>query len=165
MVPNRPVLEVVIRCNRLAAQWGGRVALVDDLPVRRNYDIDNNSHAPFDNGLGVNHRSKIVYVVEQDVEEPGGIIHEMGHVFAAVDMRQEEWRFFGWEYVVARQLRLVKLWDRSCTNYVIPGPYNAEWGDLDRRTKQNVLTERIGSAVSDGLLSLKLRPKTLRVQA
>jgi hypothetical protein len=141
------------RLKAMAREWGGEIQRVppppDRLSLPRSSDI---SLCPFDGGMAVDYsRGRVIYWDSQP--RLGSLIHEMGHVFAARKPPSEasEWRFFGWEYVVARRAGCAKEWIESNRDYVLGGGAR-EFGSLTTAQKRQKLASRIRFARRAGLV-------------
>jgi len=165
------VNDAVKRCKALAQELGGNVKLIDHLLI---CDKLVTSRCPFSNHLGVNWNEKIVYVSNMaDISDIGGMIHEMGHVFASNKPpdRSEEFMFFGWEYAAAKSIGLLKLWSKGTNNYVVgsdslpPGHYvTTQWGDLNSFDKSFVIKDRLKLAIKNKMVAKDLYPLTIRIE-
>lgn len=111
---------------------------------------------------GLNWREKIVYAV-RGREKVASIIHEMGHVFAdrypPDSSRCREWRWFGWEMVIARRIGAWGTWSRHNARY---GVGDAEWGELPTKRRQAVIADRVRYAKRVGILSETGEPRSVR---
>jgi hypothetical protein len=107
---------------------------------------------------------KIIYAVEGH-ESVGHIIHEMGHVFAdrypPNNSKCREWRWFGWEIEVARQIGAWKTWsDHQADRFVSNG--TVQWSTLTAKRRHAVIAERIRYAKKIGILGEAGEPRSIR---
>jgi hypothetical protein len=149
------------RLRKMAREWGGRIVhspdqfrkIQEDLDKR--FDLDTPiSLCPFDDDLAIDHARRLIVM---RLAEPnlGNLIHEMGHVFASkiAPRDSEEWPFFGWEYMVAKQAGCLSNWLKSTENYLVIAKHgNIEFKYLDTFDKRRMLAERIRKARKLGLL-------------
>lgn len=112
---------------------------------------------------GQNWRDKIIYAMKGH-ESIGSIIHEMGHVFADPhppdSSRCREWRWFGWEMSVARQIGAWETWSRHNNEYGVGA--DEAWGYLSARKRQAVIGDCIRLAKKIGVVSASGEPRSLR---
>jgi hypothetical protein len=166
---------------RICEQLGGRLAIVSRQEIsdmlNRDWpdygspeasDFDLEYHEGFSepensDTHGLEWAKKVVYAV-RGREKIGHIIHEMGHVFAdrypPDSSRCREWRWFGWEMAVARQIGAWQAWSRHNADYGV-GKDDA-WGELSTRRRQAVIAERIAHAKKIGILSAAGEPRSIR---
>ena len=112
--------------------------------------------------LGVFYLDKIV-LYSEDIAWPG-VIHEMGHCFCAQEIpsKTDEWKFFGWEYAVARTIRApIKDWLKHNKDYVVDGIRYTSIGDLSEKDQRTLLQERLQHAKDSGLVN-ELKPLAIR---
>lgn len=104
----------LIYLSCLCSRWGGELIT---LPEQEFNSLDYKSGvsgAP-DGWHAVDIPRRRVITAEGHVC-PGCVIHEMGHLFlieAEPEVRQDEWPWFGWEVVLARQARCYPTWSKS----------------------------------------------------
>lgn len=173
--------RLAVLCKRL----GGRLAIVPyeeiSAMIQRDYPDydrdDEETEAAIDSGLergaifstpdnsdahGQEWGKKIIYAVEGR-EDVGHIIHEMGHVFAdrhpPDSSKCREWRWFGWESVIARQIGAWETWSRHQDHRFVGDVFLK---DLTTRRRQAVIAERIRYAKKIGLLSEAGEPRSIR---
>lgn len=88
----------------------------------------------------------------------------MGHVFADCynpeNSKCDEWRWFGWEVAVARQIGAMRTWSRQNSNYAVGG--GADWGHLSASQRRAVIAHRLVVAREIGVLDADNRPWALR---
>lgn len=151
------VAEGIGRLRRLARRWGGDVVELgqwDGFP-------QGVAPAPFTAWLAIDYEMKLVYVRSPCNEATvGEAIHEMGHIFASTvgPYASKEYDFFGWEYAVARQLRLVRVWCEGAFDYSVPSDDDGRWpntefGRLRPDQREALLQERLQAARAKGLLT------------
>jgi hypothetical protein len=148
--------EYLIRLARLqdlARSWGG--GIVELLEDDKLWEADHINASPFSFKLGLDHAHKTIYILEG--AELGGIIHEMGHVFAsaAEPSRSVEYEFFGWEFVVAAKIGIVEEWIESVGDYTVGGDHNAgivDFKDMTIDEQSDLIEERVQHARTLGLV-------------
>jgi len=156
---------------RLCRRWGGRMRLFHTSTAFYDYIDENDgaSEAPFAGaaGIGFNWEKKEILAFDcAVVGRIGGLIHEMGHIFASPsdpDGRHppQEFDFFGWEISVAKMLGVFDAWSASNGNYVITesGTTWAQCGAVERKC---IVEERTDVARRIGLLDRWMRPVAIR---
>jgi len=106
---------------------------------------------------------KIVYTVGGR-ESIGGIIHEMGHVFAdrypPDSSKCREWKWFGWEMAVAREIGAWQTWSRYNATYGVGR--DTDWADLSTKGRQAVIAERLRYATKIGIVTPAGEPRSIR---
>lgn len=142
------------RLKAMARSWGGEIRRVPP-PPGHFFSIPPDSGlslCPFEGGLAVEH-ARLRVVFWNEYPDLGALVHEMGHVFAArkVPARAREWRFFGWEYLVARRGGCSVEWFKSSGDYVIGGGGRA-FGGLSPSAQRKILASRIRFARRNGLI-------------
>ncbi len=141
------------RLQELARSWGGNlVEVLHEDPVWECSSVDG---APFSGKLGLDHAAKKIYVIED--AELGGIIHEMGHVFACntPPYKSDEYDFFGWEFMVAVKLDLVAEWLQNTSDYAVGGDSIMDiddFGAMDIDSQSDLIEERVQHARELGLI-------------
>lgn len=173
--------DQVTALARLCEQLGGRLMIVTQRTLSNLFnrdwpdegdegfdDFDLEHHEGFsptdenDMQHGLNWREKNVYAVRGH-ERIASIIHEMGHVFAdrypPDSSRCREWRWFGWEMVIARRIGAWGTWSRHNARY---GVGDVEWGELSTRRRQAIIADRIKHAKRIGILSEAGEPRSVR---
>lgn len=113
----RTVTEKFKYLQRLARRWGGSLNLV----TRQTYkNLPLISESPVNNLHAVDWSNRAVYVVIGQIDLPN-IIHELGHVFASQyspnNRRCAEVPWLGWEFLLARKLRILREWRKSYGDY------------------------------------------------
>jgi hypothetical protein len=104
---------------------------------------------------------KIIYVPHGD-ENVGHIIQAMGQVFADSERpnsSRSEWKWFGWEIAIARQIGAWQTWSRHQDNRFVGDVY---WSDLTTKRRQAVIAERVRYAKKIGVLSEAGEPRSVR---
>ena len=138
----------------LASSWGGAVVQCN----RKYFESRVVNGAPFSNDLGVDYEHKLVFAVTGALyENPGGVILEMGHVFASLVAPQDadEYDFLGWEFMLARKVGLVDEWLDSMDDYSIADSPNIafpEFGYMELDDQDEVLCARVEHARELGLI-------------
>lgn len=124
------------------------------------------SEAPFTSGHGIWWSRKIIYAVH-GLAGVGPIIHEMGHVFAAVHPPNHEceacveWNWFGWEGAVARKIGAFRTWSRQNTDYVIEENGDS-WGKLLPARRRTIVLNCLKIAQKLGTLDENGNPRNVR---
>lgn len=123
--------------QRMARRWGGDVVVLDGASYHEML-VENLGlllKAPFIQGHCIDWEKRTVYVRKSNLRLHA-IIHEMGHLFATNhrpdDRRCDELTWLGWEYTIARNLRIVAAWRKANVDYGM-GYLADSWdmGDLD----------------------------------
>lgn len=141
------------KLRELARSWGG--GIVEVLREDPLWDSDKVDGAPFSHKLGVDYEHKTIYVI--DGAELGGLIHEMGHVFACASSpyKSDEYEFFGWEFMVAVKLDLVLEWLEQTKDYAAGGEGMAnieDFGDMTIDEQSDLIEERVQHARLIGIV-------------
>lgn len=106
--------------------------------------------APFSDHLGIILPNIILY--REGVQETS-IIHEMGHLLFGLN--GDEYKWFGWEWSIARLIGVEDQWLSENSNYVVSYPDdNSSFVDLgDVGTKDLILLfeDRIDAAQNAGI--------------
>lgn len=112
----------LMRLQRMARRWGGDVVVLDG-PGYHNLFETHPRHllrAPFIQGHCIDWQTRTVYVRQSNLKLTA-IIHEMGHLFATRTHPShrgcDELTWLGWEYTIARNLRIVTAWRENNENY------------------------------------------------
>lgn len=121
----------------MARRWGGDVVVLDGDAYRDRlaYHLGVLHKAPFIQGHCIDWEARTVYVRKSNLRLHA-IIHEMGHLFATNvhphHRRCDELTWLGWEYTIARNLRIVTAWRKANVDYGM-GYLADSWdmGDLD----------------------------------
>lgn len=168
--------------SQICRQFGGQLVIVTqsefealfeasrDVPNR---DVDGLSEASFTDAHGIHWRDKIVYAV-RGREQIRAIIHEMGHIFAAIhppdyEHPQEhwsdecldchEWHWFGWEIALARHIGATRVWCQGNAYYqTTKGP----WEELTSSQRRTIVINRLAHAKKLGLLGEDNFPRNRR---
>jgi len=164
--------KIIGRLVKLVNEWGGELRLVSEKQYESYCDGSNPEYAeaPFSSAsLGIDWEPKlIVYTARVEWFE---IIHEMGHVFATTDGAfddeiDEEFDFFGWEFLVAKRVKgNLATWIKSQSDYCVTDPepdpeevkqvsasyiHTADFGCLTTKQQTEMIKERIRHAVKRG---------------
>lgn len=108
--------------QRMARRWGGDIVVLDGPAYRELVKCSKGAllEAPFIDGHCIDWEKRTVYVRKSNLRLHA-IIHEMGHLFATTihpdSGRCDELTWIGWEYVIARNLRIVTSWRESNESY------------------------------------------------
>jgi hypothetical protein len=152
-------------------KWGGRLTRLSEERFDTRFDAihgpPNRSwyDAPFTGGrLGVLWRKKeIIYAGD---EPWPGILHEMGHVFAAKrnPSLADEYNFLGWEHVMAHVVGDVKYWREHNANYGVTDSDGdpTDFSLLEEKEFQWLMDAREKLATERGLLDSKRNPQAIR---
>lgn len=155
--------------------WGGDLVVLDKskfaklflcnepyyhrMYVRR--DNDQFDTAPAAEWHGVHWSSKRVFVAE-DEGHANGIIHEMGHVFAAIDKPDyaDEYTFLGFEIRLAASIGQYRQWSRGNYDY---GLFSGRWGCASARHKSAEARNVIEIGIDAGNINAStLAPQAVR---
>jgi len=147
--------------RKQARAWGGDVSVVPRVVYGAIRSAESTAErfyeAPFTDGLGSFWSSKVIVISERN-SDWAGIVHEMGHCFAAPknpDDYNREYDFFGWEWALVRALELPETcWRQQNKNYVV-GEENGDsndFGVLSLREQTRILEARLGVAKKLGLV-------------
>src|SRR5574343_1000447 len=135
--------------QRIARRWGGDVVVLDG-PGYHEKLVENLGlllKAPFIQGHCIDWDKRIVYVKKSNLCLHA-VIHEMGHLFATNhhpdDRRCDELTWLGWEYTIARNLRIVTAWRKGNANYGM-GNLADSWdmGDLNKPAFRRAMDKAI----------------------
>lgn len=125
--------------------------------------------APFSSRLGLDYDTKTVFVHADghvDADIVGGVVHEMGHVFAACkppDTLDDEFTFFGWEAALAQHVGCLADWYKFSADYTVAIHGGvAEFGDLCSLDQRRLVRDCIGYAKRHRLLDSHERPRSIR---
>jgi hypothetical protein len=136
--------------------WGGNVIHLNEDEFE---DVHNDVYfflAPFcDDNLGINWKNKIIYF--EGKENIPNMIHEAGHLFASKDNPNEsdEWSFFGWEYKLAQELKIIDEWDAANFGYQVDleeSTGSVPWSSLTQAERAKVIGNRLVEAKKIGLI-------------
>lgn len=123
--------------QRLARRWGGELRLVtmqtyDNLPYTA-------LPSPVEKMHSVDYEHRTVYVVKGHIKLPN-IIHELGHVFASPHhpnaQKQNEIPWLGWEFLMAKRLRILREWYKDYANYGLGSLFHGY--DMDQLTRDEL---------------------------
>jgi hypothetical protein len=161
---------------RICRAFGGQLAIVSQSAYDAIF-LDESDHifggnklhdAPFTSAHGLHWGKKIIYAV-RGREEVGGIIHEMGHVFASCHHPEHscaechEWDWFGWEIALARQIDATRTWSRNNVNYSTKSKYGIQlWGKLTPHKRRYIVDNRLALARERGILDENDHPRSVR---
>ena len=149
----------------LCATWGVQVVEKPEEEIRKIKRLTF-YHAPFTSRqLGVDYKRREVYYA------PGipwpHVLHEMGHASASRrrPSRSDEWKFFGWEYLMAQYVDGVDEWVKSNESYQVddgsPGGF-AELRDVSAIRLQELIREAIELGTRYGNINAKGNPCCVR---
>lgn len=135
--------EMVQRLKPLAAHYG---ISFREMPAREPWPENSGiSVAPFNSNLGIQLPKTLLY---EDPAPATGLIHEMGHLLFGI--KEEEYRWLGWEWTVARLLEVEEQWlDESADYVVFENGVDIELSwveDLPR-----LYEERVAAAAKEGI--------------
>lgn len=110
-----------------------------------------NKHSPFSSFCGIDWKAKKLYLTDE--ADPGDLIHELAHLLATDKplKKQEEFDFFGWEYILAKQLGVYDWWLGTIQNYYVTP--EREFGELSQKEQRQVLRERKEYALKMGMIN------------
>lgn len=116
--------------------------------------------APYNRDLGWDQKTSTV-VYHPSCKDSAEMIHEVAHgVFDNMYIRKtgsmkleefpehHEFRFFGWEYWLAKQCHIEQEWIDSCRDYVVE---NKEFREYSSMEQLDILVERMAHARDIGL--------------
>ena len=149
--------------SKYAAQCRRVIRFLETLGIEcRIEKKDDYFNCPFDWDIGIDWDQKVLYISPERLRTAGAslvaaLIHEAGHLVATTErpMGSQEWRFFGWEYVVAKHCQVVKSWLIGHQDYYVPVPGEKDTQELRNVSPANVraiLKERLHEAQSLGLV-------------
>lgn len=148
------------RMTAKVSRWGGKLIRVDGQFIEKAAMKPTNQiqFPPSSSALACNWDKREIYYCTDDFDRSwdiAGIIHEMGHVFACKKRPEDcvEDDFLGWEYVLARELHMLRRWMYNLDGY----HYTFENRDLDMGaigpgTFQRIMNERVDWAMATGLI-------------
>lgn len=156
---------------RICAHWGGSLSLLSDedytiLAANFSFrDSDKITEAP-DRSHAIDYDNFRVFA-HRVRGNPGGIIHEMGHLFLEEGRPSttDELEWLGWEIAMARMSGCYKVWNEQNAGYGVRLPWGhmSTWGDLSTDARRIVTADRIDHAMMIGILSpngVPLRTRT-----
>jgi hypothetical protein len=151
--------------SRLCSLWGGELTILPEPEFQAlDYQEPGISGAP-DGWHAVDLPRRRVIAARGHVC-PGCVIHEMGHLFlveAEPEVCPDEWPWFGWEVVLARQVGCYPTWSKSSSTYIVGGSCQGmEWGRLKPHERRCLITDRIAHAKTIGILSQDGEPLCTR---
>ena len=88
-------------------------------------DLPSDKQAPFSAWVGIAGAT----VLYSELAQPGGLIHEAGHVLFG--FKREEYEFFVWEWHIAKWLGLEKAWRENNVDYMVGSVGDADVGDAE----------------------------------
>jgi hypothetical protein len=139
----------IARLARICKKWGGKLIKIKDYSDFPIWD-KNFEQAPFTTeDLAIIHKDKIIFYSDK-IKWPQ-IIHEMGHVFACHTRPKnsspnDEYMFFGWEYLLAKQIKgSIKDWFIENRKYSVGENTKIfiNLGALSRNEKYDIINKRI----------------------
>lgn len=150
---------------RLCSRWGGELIILPEQEFHAlDYRAPGISGAP-DGWHAIDLLRRRVITAEKHAC-PGCVIHEMGHLFlieAEPEVCPDEWPWFGWEVMLARQTGCYPTWSKSSRTYIVGGGYEGmEWGRLKPLEKRRLITDRLAHAKAIGLVSQDGEPLCTR---
>ena len=112
------------RLQSFARSLGGDIVLVSFSELQSHSLHADVSYAPFNGNLALDWHAKMVYVARERRYRPsvvGGIVHEMGHVFAMKEpwSAAYEFDFAGWENQVSKVCNVRRQWLVNMQDYHI----------------------------------------------
>jgi len=118
--------------------------------------------APFISAHAIDWTARIIYVVKGRADVPA-ILHEMGHVFASrrSPWHSKEFSFFGWEYLLAKELGITRAWAKSNQGYSV-GDDGTLYADLTPQQRKRVVQTQILKGIKLGIISKGHVPLTVR---
>jgi hypothetical protein len=148
------------RMTAKVARWGGKLIKVDGSFIEKEAMKPSGQiqFPPSSSALACNWSKREIYYCTDDFDRSwdiAGIIHEMGHVFACKKHPEDcvEDDFLGWEYVLARELHMLRRWTYNLDgySYTHEGKY-LDMGTVGHLTFQRIMNERIECAIASGLI-------------
>lgn len=148
------------RMTSKVESWGGKLIKVERSFIEKAAmkPVVENYFPPSSNALACNWSKREIYYCTDDFDRSwdiAGIIHEMGHVFACKKHPEDcvEDDFMGWEYLLARELHMLRRWTCNLDGY----HYTFEGKDLDMGnvghvTFQRIMNERVDRAMAAGII-------------
>jgi len=148
--------------SRLCRRWGGELIMLPEQEFSAlNYEAGISRAPDGWHAIDISRR-RVIASVERSC--PGCIVHEMGHLFlneAEPETYPDEWAWFGWEIVLARQAKCYQTWSKSSKTYVVGG--SPEGRDtLKPHEKRSLIADRIAHAKTIGLVSQEGKPLRTR---
>ncbi len=106
-------------------------------------------------------------VIRDGCNDPGTIIHEMGHVFLDLDGpdNSDEYSWLGWEICLARKAHCYRSWSLQNSDYGVGCEWSefsndtsAIWGNLSKYNKTLLVKDRIEHAKRIGIVDRHNNP-------
>ena len=152
--------------KRVCRRFGGRLAIISQRYFDRLFTLHRGDvcESPFTSAHGIHWGKKVVYAV-RGREEVGSLIHEMGHVFAdhrhPDSSRCREFRWFGWEVALARQIDAYRVWSHQNGDYAT-NDAGRTWGMLSATERRAVALERLAFAKKIRVVGPDGAPRSVR---
>lgn len=157
--------RIIDKLSVIINTFGGKLVLYNDYAehdrIRHEKSVDK---CPFDSRLAINIKSKIAhaYKATNGCINWVGLVHEMGHLFCTKDITTDEYPFFGWEYLIAKNILEEEVdWIRQCDDYRVEHPITTELVDFEELSKINkkkVLRKAIQLGKDKGYISKSGHP-------
>lgn len=159
------------RVIALANRRGACVRVVDQDAWDRAADRGQFHEAPFSHlSLAIDERDRIVYVLASnanDKEAAGSVVHELAHLHASrreTVRNANEYGWMGWEFAVAREARVRRVWDLAMKDYGLgDAPAGLEdldgmeWGEITRGERRVIIADRMKAARKRGIVDARDR--------
>jgi hypothetical protein len=107
--------------------------------------------------LGCSWEDQVIYLCKDDFNlHWRWVLHEIAHVFASMNPPgiSEDFKFLGWEYVVAKELKLNLVEWKDTVNYAVPtfSGWPVSLKDLSQEDFDILMTKRVEIAESYGAI-------------
>lgn len=121
-----------------------------------------------ESGYALHWESKRIIILDE-CDDPGTIIHEMGHCFLDKNgpENSDEFSWLGWEICLARKAGCYRTWSMQNSDYHLGSEYstsgiNISWVELSRYNRIQLIANRIEYGKSIGVISHANDPIPLR---
>lgn len=151
------------------AGWGGKLIkvggdFIEKAALKGDPQIQ---FPPSSSALACNWWEREIYYCTDDFDRTwdiAGILHEMGHVFACEKHPEgcAEDDFLGWEYLLARELHMLRRWTYNLDgyHYTFEGK-DLDMGDVGHLTFRRIMNDRVDWATATGIV-VSGRPVAIR---
>lgn len=121
-------------------------------------------YAPACHNLALHWKKKLIYMVgdaRHDRETVGNMVHELGHIVACRTHpdNSDEPDFLGWEWQVAKLVRIPRQWMFALKDYGIEG---GQLGEFPKQERLRILRAHVEKGKDYGNIDRYGRPRAVR---